>query len=298
MVLVLRGVAVPGHEVGLLLDGLVEVEHVRRLPAVAREVPLAETRTTLLSTFGMPPFGSTMIAPYMPFAMCASTGAVPQWYMKAPGVLRAEAEVHRLLRIDGRERDVRRDVGGVEVDRVRDRAAVDERDVDHLALRHVHHGSGSGAVERPARVVDARSDVEHAILQRDREVPHRCRRRRRQRGRVRLVRRCKRGGVFGKCDRSGQRPPWCRGSHAGHRCHRGRACGGMGLVAAAHDDEPEDERDDHRDAGEGDGESHGPATHASGTSFGLTGVLMAILSADAHLLWCIDRLNVYVIGTQ
>ena len=27
-----------------------------------------------------------MIAPYMPFAMWASTGGVPQWYMKAPGV--------------------------------------------------------------------------------------------------------------------------------------------------------------------------------------------------------------------
>jgi hypothetical protein len=25
--------------------------------------------------------GSTTIAPYMPFAMCASTGFVPQWYM-------------------------------------------------------------------------------------------------------------------------------------------------------------------------------------------------------------------------
>ena len=27
------------------------------------------------------------IAPYMPFAMCASTGFVPQWYMKTPGSL-------------------------------------------------------------------------------------------------------------------------------------------------------------------------------------------------------------------
>ena len=25
--------------------------------------------------------GSTTIAPYIPFAMCASTGLVPQWYM-------------------------------------------------------------------------------------------------------------------------------------------------------------------------------------------------------------------------
>lgn len=39
------------------------------------------TRTYSLSTFGRPSFGSTIIAPYMPLAMCASTGFVPQWYM-------------------------------------------------------------------------------------------------------------------------------------------------------------------------------------------------------------------------
>ena len=26
-----------------------------------------------------------MSAPYIPLAMCIATGAVPQWYMKAPG---------------------------------------------------------------------------------------------------------------------------------------------------------------------------------------------------------------------
>jgi hypothetical protein len=31
-----------------------------------------------------PAFGSTTIAPYMPLAMCISTGLVPQWYMKTP----------------------------------------------------------------------------------------------------------------------------------------------------------------------------------------------------------------------
>jgi hypothetical protein len=31
--------------------------------------------------------GSTTIAPYMPFAMCMSTGFVPQWYMKTPASL-------------------------------------------------------------------------------------------------------------------------------------------------------------------------------------------------------------------
>src|SRR5262249_49367239 len=30
-------------------------------------------------------FGSTTIAPYIPFAMCMNAGAVPQWYMKTPG---------------------------------------------------------------------------------------------------------------------------------------------------------------------------------------------------------------------
>jgi hypothetical protein len=29
--------------------------------------------------------GSTTIAPYIPFAMCARTGFVPQWYMYTPG---------------------------------------------------------------------------------------------------------------------------------------------------------------------------------------------------------------------
>jgi hypothetical protein len=43
------------------------------------------TRTYSLSAAGRPSFGSTTIAPYMPFAMCASTGFVPQWYMKTPG---------------------------------------------------------------------------------------------------------------------------------------------------------------------------------------------------------------------
>ena len=43
------------------------------------------TSTYSLSTFGRPAAGSTTIAPYMPFAMCARTGFVPQWYMNTPG---------------------------------------------------------------------------------------------------------------------------------------------------------------------------------------------------------------------
>jgi hypothetical protein len=44
-----------------------------------------ETRTYSWSAFGSAAAGSTMIAPYIPFAMCISTGFVPQWYMKTPG---------------------------------------------------------------------------------------------------------------------------------------------------------------------------------------------------------------------
>ena len=43
------------------------------------------TSTYSLSTFGSGFAGWTTIAPYIPFAMCASTGLVPQWYMKTPG---------------------------------------------------------------------------------------------------------------------------------------------------------------------------------------------------------------------
>jgi hypothetical protein len=38
--------------------------------------------------------GSTTIAPYMPFAMCASTGFVPQWYVKTPGVVALKLKVN------------------------------------------------------------------------------------------------------------------------------------------------------------------------------------------------------------
>jgi hypothetical protein len=41
--------------------------------------------TYCLSACGSGFFGSTTIAPYMPFAMCISTGFVPQWYMNTPG---------------------------------------------------------------------------------------------------------------------------------------------------------------------------------------------------------------------
>ena len=34
-----------------------------------------------------------MIAPYIPFAMCWSTGCAPQWYMKTPGYIATQSKV-------------------------------------------------------------------------------------------------------------------------------------------------------------------------------------------------------------
>src|SRR5215211_6963173 len=93
------------------------------MPSPFRYHSLA-TRTYWLSAFGML-FGSTTIAPYMPLAMCASTGFVP------------------------------RDAGRVEIDGVRDRAAVRQRHLHDLALADVHDGARSAvAVERPRAVAD------------------------------------------------------------------------------------------------------------------------------------------------
>src|SRR5262245_5195213 len=55
------------------------------------------TRTYCLSAFGSTPaLGSTTMAPYMPLAMCASTGFVPQWYMNTPGSLTRKLNVNDL----------------------------------------------------------------------------------------------------------------------------------------------------------------------------------------------------------
>ena len=54
------------------------------IPSLVRYHSLA-TSTYSRSAFGSASFGSTTIAPYIPFAMCARTGFVPQWYMKMPG---------------------------------------------------------------------------------------------------------------------------------------------------------------------------------------------------------------------
>ncbi len=54
------------------------------MPSPVRYHSLA-TSTYSLSAFGSAFAGSTTSAPYMPLAMWARTGFVPQWYMKTPG---------------------------------------------------------------------------------------------------------------------------------------------------------------------------------------------------------------------
>ena len=75
-------------------------------------------------------------------------GLVPQWYMNDARVVRLEAEAERLTGRDVLEREVRRDPRRVEVDRVRDRAAVRQRHLDGLALRA---RGGSGRARRGRR---------------------------------------------------------------------------------------------------------------------------------------------------
>ena len=113
---------------------------------------------------------------------------------------------------------------GVEVDRVRDRAAVHERDVDPVALADVDHGAGRAAVERPALVADAGRDVERLVLEPDRVVVHGARADWRQ-GRIERLavdhsgsRLRRRGLGGGRC---------CCALHSGHVAHVAHA--GHGL---------------------------------------------------------------------
>ena len=62
------------------------------IPSPFRYHSLA-TSTYSLSTGGRPSFGCTTMAPYIPLAMWASTGFVPQWYMKTPGSLALKRKV-------------------------------------------------------------------------------------------------------------------------------------------------------------------------------------------------------------
>jgi hypothetical protein len=62
-------------------------------PSPLRYHSLATT-TYSLSAFGSGVAGSTTRAPYIPFAMCARTGLVPQWYMKTPGSFATKRNVN------------------------------------------------------------------------------------------------------------------------------------------------------------------------------------------------------------
>ena len=130
--------------------------------AVAVQVPLAADQHVGAVGLRQPAAdGSTTIAPYMPLAMCASTGGVPQWYMKTPGSLAVKLEREALARLDVLERPVRGDARGVEVDRVRDRAVVASASTcTRCALPHVDHGPRRAAGERPPAELHAGRDLE------------------------------------------------------------------------------------------------------------------------------------------
>src|SRR5204862_1151353 len=72
------------------------------------------------------------------------------------GIVRAERVAYRLAGEHVAERLVRRDPGGVEVDRMWDRAAVGQRDLDELTLADVDDGAGRTAGPGPGGVLDAR----------------------------------------------------------------------------------------------------------------------------------------------
>ena len=81
-------------------------------------------------------------------------------------VARLEAEGERLARRHVLEGHVGGDAGGVEVDRVRDRAAVRQRHLHRLALADVDDRAGSGvvAVEGPDVVLHAGGDLDGLVL--------------------------------------------------------------------------------------------------------------------------------------
>ena len=135
------------------------------IPSPFRYHSLA-TSTYSLSTGGSAFVGATTIAPYMPLAMWASTGLVPQWYMKTPGSLALKRKVKDSPGMTSRKASFGRDPGRVEVDRVRDRAAVRERHLDGLALANVHDRAGGAvAVEGPGVVLDAGGDLDGDVLE-------------------------------------------------------------------------------------------------------------------------------------
>ena len=134
------------------------------MPSPFRYHSLA-TSTYSLSATGISG-GRTTIAPYIPLAMCARTGFVPQWYMKTPGSFALKRKVNDSPGLTSVNALFGSDPGGVEVHRVRDRAAVHERELDRLALADVDDrpGRAGGAVEGPDVVLHPGRDLDGAVL--------------------------------------------------------------------------------------------------------------------------------------
>ena len=134
-----------------------------------------------MSAFGSGFAGSTTIAPYIPFAMCASTGLVPQWYMKTPGSFALKRNVNDSPGATSRNatfgaiRAAWKSIEcGIEPPFVSVISTVWPcADVDDRAGRAV-------AVERPGVVLDARRDLDDHVLQRHVDLDEVARRDRRQ----------------------------------------------------------------------------------------------------------------------
>jgi hypothetical protein len=65
-------------------------------PSLPRYHSLATSTYCRSAAASVPAAGSTTIAPYIPFAMCASTGFVPQWYTKTPGAVALKLKLNDL----------------------------------------------------------------------------------------------------------------------------------------------------------------------------------------------------------
>ncbi len=163
----------------------------------------------------------------MPLAMCASTGLVPQWYMKTPGLLGLEGE---------REGLARRDVDEVHVRR-RERAAwkstecgIGEsfRSVTRTVWpwRACIDRAGHAAAERPGVVADPRGDLDHLVADAEVDLDDRARASApaappgRPRARPRARRRSRARDPRSSASRPRRRR--ARPSHAGHLLRRRR----------------------------------------------------------------------------
>jgi hypothetical protein len=103
----------------------------------------------------------------------------------------------------------------MEVDRVRHRRLVRERDTHRLADTSVDHRAGRGAAERPRLVADARRDLQHAVRDGEVDGDHVAGRRGHEFGRIGLVRRGERVGV--------RRSHACEARRLGGRSRTGHA---------------------------------------------------------------------------